>query len=95
MISLHEAKKVESQALTMEFAEDMSNMKGFSSLCLYKLHPCSGTDLNEWMFDWVIEAYFDKDINEDSILKSLEKCGRLGDRRWEIGIHKDAMQLSP
>ena len=98
MIPLCQSNKNGEQDLAMEFAEDISKMRGLASLCLYKLHPCSGspgTDVNEWMFDWVIEAYFETDVNEDSILKGLEKCGKLGDRRWEIGIHRDDMQLSP
>ena len=95
MIPLRESKNIKSQDLAMEFAEDISKIPGFSSACLYHLHTCSGTENSEWLFDWVIEAYFGKGINEESMLKGLEKCGKLGDGRWEMAIYQDDMQLSP
>ena len=77
----------------MAYTDYLQNLQGFETLAVYKLHDCSGP-AKEWFYHWIIEAFYNS-VNtwEDSVLKDLINCP-MADKKWELSIHKDYVQMA-
>ena len=84
-----------SQDIISAYSDYLTSLGGFQSVCVYRLDESSGPVKRDWLYRWVVEAYYDPEMADAASLLKGIVSNAVFSTKWEVSVHKDDMQLTP
>ena len=84
-----------SQGTIDAYCSFLSGLPGFQSVCVYQIDESSGSLDNDWLYSWILEAYYNAESTDATALLKDIVTSSVFTTKWQVCVHKDDMQLQP
>lgn len=72
-----------------------STLVGFESLCVFKLSELSGDPSNVWLFQWIIEVFFNfVAVTPHDLMDEIRNSEQLP-KEWKVCAFTEELQITP